>query len=222
MRTRPANQPTVLVAHSPGLDVEAARALATAATLYAKSIAPKSSGEGADSLAPVWGQGWYGISWQMPQMWFQEVGTRPFTMRALAGKVIPMWINDPTGEEARKIPAGQRADRTRVDAGGKRQVLIFRRAAPIGARRNVRGRSVPASYPGAPGRIALRQMAANALTSSGRIARTNVGVRWRHPGITGRGFMRHSLLQVAQAAGLGHPQITSRTHAPTTPAVRRS
>lgn len=203
-RRRGTQIPDTLRARVPGLPAAQARVLAEHAAAHAAQIAPKSSGRGASSIEPVWGEGWYGVRWGEPSMWFNEAGTRPRTMRELAGKgPIPMWIDDPTGREARKIPAKDRTRRTRVDAGGKRQVLIFRRAAPIGARKMVNGRSVPASYPGAPGRIARRK-----TTPPGQIAKANVGVRWRHPGITPRGFMRHSLEDVATAYGLPRPMIT--------------
>lgn len=205
--------PTSIVAQSPGLSAADAQVLAEAATAHAQSIAPKLSGEGAGSLTPVWGAGWFGIAWARDYMWFQEAGIRPFTMRSLAGKIVPMWVPDPTGSEARKIPAGERARRTRRTVDGRRQVLIFRKVSHPGTRkRKVHPRTgvvrhVPASYPGAPGRIAVRKMAADGQTPTGKIAARNVGVRWRHPGITGRGFMRHSLEQVAAQAGLHPPHI---------------
>lgn len=202
-RRRGTQTPDTLVARVSGLDVVRAEAMARAAAAHAASIAPKSSGRGAASIVPVWGAGWYGVRWSEPSMWFNEAGTRPRTMRELAGKLIPMWINDPTGAEARKVKAGDRARRVRRDASGKQQVLIFRRAAAIGARKMVNGRSVPASYPGAPGRIARRR-----TDPPGQIAKANVGVRWRHPGISPRGFMRHSLEDVATAHGLPRPLIT--------------
>jgi hypothetical protein len=203
-----------MVARVSGLDVRDAETLARHAAAFASRIAPKSSGQGAAGLAPVWGPGWYGITWDRPQMWFQENGTAGHVMRSLAGKVIPMWIPDPTGALARDIKPSERRDRTRVDAGGKRQVKIFRRAARLGARKVVNGRSVPQAYPGAPGRIALRQMQANAFTSMGKIAKGNGGVRWRHPGITGRGFMRHAIEAVADAAGVPIASISTMVSPP--------
>ena len=203
-RRRGSQTPNALIARASGVSAAQAEVLARAAASHAAAIAPKSTGAGAASIEPVWGPGWYGVRWSQPQMWFTEAGTRPRTMRELAGKVIPMWIDDPTGKEARKVPAKDRSRRTRTDAAGKRQVLIFRRAAKIGARKMVNGRSVPASYPGAPGRIARRRTEPVA----GQIAKANVGVRWRHPGISPRGFMRHSLEDVATAAGLPRPMIT--------------
>lgn len=201
-RRRGSRIPDTLRARTPGLTAAQTEVLARAAAANAVRIAPKSSGRGAASIVPVWGPGWYGIHWSEDSMWFNESGTRPRTMRELAGKTIRMWIDDPTGKETRKVPAKDRARRTRTDAAGKKQVLIFRRAAKIGARKMVNGRSVPASYPGAPGRIARRR-----TSPAGQIAKANVGVRWRHPGISPRGFMRHSLEDVAAAYGLPRPLI---------------
>lgn len=195
--------PDALIARVPGLNEQQAFLMASAAAHHAVAIAPKSSGRGAASIKAVWGAGWYGISWGENSMWFNEVGTRPRTMRELAGKLIGMWINDPTGKEALKIPLKDRTRRMRRDASGKAQVLIFRRVAKMGARKFVNGTSVPASYPGAPGRISRRT-----ITPPGQIAKANIGVRWRHPGISPRGFMRHSLEDVAAAYGAGRPIIT--------------
>jgi len=119
-------------------------------------------------------------------------------MRSLAGKTIPMWVNDPTGSEAAKNPRAK----TRTTDDGRKQILIFRRAAPIGQRktsvRMVNGlltrTSVPASYPGAPGRIAVNRSQGmirrgdgiDGEGRAGQIATKNVGVRWRHPGLDAR------------------------------------
>ncbi len=206
-RRRGSQIPNTLKARVPRLSAAQAEVLARAAASHAAAIAPKSSGRGAASIEPVWDEGWYGIRWSEASMWFNEMGTRPRTMRELAGKVIPMWIPDPTGKLARDVPAKDRRERVRRDAAGKQEVKIFRRAAKIGARKMSGGRSVPASYPGAPGRIARRR-----TDPPGQIAKKNVGVRWRHPGISPRGFMRHSLEDVATASGLPRPLITpSRT-----------
>lgn len=196
--------PVNLMMEVPGLSDTDAQRLAQEAVRLAQLIAPKSSGQSARDLYPVWAEGRFGIGWRSDHVWFQEMGIRPFTMRNLAGKTIPMWIDDPTGRERAKNPKA----RTRVSASGKTQVLIFRKAAAVGERKNVtrtvEGRlqtvSVPRSYPGAPGRIANRE-ARRPWTSEGRvggvIARRNVGVRWRHPGIMGRQFLRHSINSAA-------------------------
>lgn len=143
-------------------------------------------------------------------VWFQEQGIRPFTMFALAGKTIPMWVDDPTGTEREKNPRAK----TRVTMSGKVQVLIFRKAAMPGAVRKTRRKvadgtyeefTVPASYPGAPGRIGKRE-AAQPWTTPGRvpgaIARGNIGVRWRHPGLAPRMFLNHAITQAAQRGGI--------------------
>lgn len=196
------------------LDPERARRIAVEACLYARNYAPKMSGNSSAKFYPVWAPGIFGLEWQHPYVWFQEAGIRPFTNRALAGKTVPMWINDPKGEERRKNPKAQ----TRRTADGRMQVLVFRRAAKLGQRknvwRNVNGqmirRSVPASYPGAPGRIAVNRsqgiMRAGDIDpgakNPGAIARGNVGVRWRHPGLDPRRFIARALYTAAVNNGL--------------------
>jgi len=60
---------------------------------------------------------------------------------------------------------------------------------------------VPRSYPGAPGRINKRQPAAPDtlfnVGKGGQIAPTNVGVRWRHPGLMSKDFVRQGLVTAA-------------------------
>lgn len=144
-------------------------------------------------------------------VWFQDHGISPFTMRSLAGKVIPMWINDPTGAERSKNPKAK----TRTTASGVVQVLIFRKAARLGSQITKRKRdpktgrmvetSKPASYPGAPGRINRREMGAPHTTPGrlgGAIAPGNGGVRWRHPGIAPRLFLNHGVTMAAQRHGI--------------------
>lgn len=146
-----------------------------------------------------------GMAAHNSHVWFQERGVRPFTMTKLAGKLIPMWIDDPTGRERAKSPKAQ----TRTTASGKTQVLIFRKAAKIGARRMVKRNdafvNVPASYPGAPGRIDIRE-APSPHTSigkvGGQIAKGNIGVRWRFPGMQPRKFLEQGLLMSAYGHGL--------------------
>lgn len=143
-------------------------------------------------------------------VWFQEQGIRPFTMFSLAGKTIPMWVDDPTGTERQKNPKAQ----VRTTLSGKTQVLIFRRAAMPGQTKKVRRKTaggtyeeytVPMSYPGAPGRIARRE-APQPWTTPGRrpgaIARGNVGVRWRHPGLAPRQFLNHAMTLAAEKGGI--------------------
>lgn len=200
------NRLVMRVAH---LDAAAAYRLAVVATSVAQRLAPKLSGAAAASLTPYAADGEFGISWpsDMDYLWFQEKGVKAFTMRSLAGKTIPMWIDDPTGRVARDNPKAE----TRITASGRRQVKIFRRAAKIGqtkqqAVRTRRGgvrqvRTVPASYPGAPGRIARREHGRPHTTAGrrgGAVATRNVGVRWRFPGIEGRGFLHHALQTAAR------------------------
>jgi hypothetical protein len=123
-------------------------------------------------------------------VWFQEQGIRAFTMWSLKGKVIPMWVDDPTGTEREKNPKAQ----TRVTLSGKTQVLIFRRA----------------TNPGAPGRIAKRE-APQPWTTAGRrpgaIARGNVGVKWSHPGLAPRKFLNHAVGAAARWGGIEPERI---------------
>lgn len=178
------------------MGVESAEMLAQAAVETARSRMPKVTGYMASTLTPVWSNNHWGIYFPDRRTWFLERGTQPFTMNSLAGKTIPMWINDPDGEERKQNPKAK----TRLTADGRVQVLIFRRAANKGERklqRDKRGRIVskPRSYPGAPGRIVSR-------SSGGDIAQGNIGVRWRNPGITGRMFLNSSMADTAIEWGL--------------------
>lgn len=172
---------------------------------------PKMSGQAMNRIFPLYGKGFFGIGFLDSYVWFQENGIRPFTMTSLAGKTIPMWINDPTGVERQRNPKA----RTRVTLSGKVQVLIFRKVAQIGATKTVKRRNkvtgtmeatqVPASYPGAPGRIAVRESASPHTTPGrvgGRIAPGNIGVKWRHPGLAPRKFLNNSLTLAAQWYGI--------------------
>lgn len=197
-----------------GIDADRAKFLAVEAVEIARRNAPKLTGVSASRLIPVWGDGVIGIRWLDSYVWFQESGIKPFTMRSLAGKTIPMWIDDPTGKERRANPDAK----TRVTASGKTQVLIFRRAARIGATKQVHRRqggrdvvvTVPQSYPGAPGRIAVRE-APRPYTTPGRvggqIAQGNVGVRWRFPGMAGRQFIHYGLQTACQRHGILPGQV---------------
>lgn len=198
--------PNTVVMEMPNLDAKVARAMAREAVAMAQGSMPKMSGRAARGLSPVFGIGFFGIRWDDDYVWYQEMGIRAFTMRSLAGKVIPMWIDDPTGKERRKYPRA----RIRTTQSGKVQVLIFRKAAKQGERKQVTDRRtgqtrwVPKSYPGAPGRIAIREAAAPNTTAGrrgGAVARGNVGVRWRHPGLGQRYFLHNSLTQVAYFHG---------------------
>lgn len=198
--------PDRLVMYVPDLTEADAQFLAGEALRLARLAAPKRSGDGARNLSAVWGQGWFGVRWADDYMWFQEAGINPFTMRALAGKVIPMWIKDPTGKVREENPKAK----TRVREDGVTEVLIFRRAAHIGQKKKVTRPhpdggthrvEVPASHPGAPGRIAVRE-SGRPWTTPGRvggaIARRNVGVRWRHPGLLKRSFIRQALVTTVE------------------------
>lgn len=196
----------------PNLNPRRARNIANDAVRIARRNAPKMSGAGARRLQPLYGPGYFGIYFPDSYMWFQDHGIRPFTMRSLEGKTIPMWINDPTGAERAKNPKAK----TRTTSSGQVQVLIFRKAARKGQRivrtkvdpitkikRVVEDR--PASYPGAPGRISYRE-SGQPSTAPGRVAgavaRGNVGVRWRHPGLSPRLFINHGLTVAAQQNGI--------------------
>lgn len=196
-------KPGYVYINAPGYSALQCRQMANQALLHARAIAPKLTGQSAKFLRPVSGEGWFGITWptRFDYVWIQEGGSRPFTMRSLAGRTVPMWINDPTGKVARENPKSE----TRVTASGKRQVKIFRKVAKIGQRKReavrdasgrlIRWRNVPASYPGAPGRIARRDTRGRIVTypPSG-----HAGVRWRNPGIHPRQFMEHSLQQIGR------------------------
>lgn len=196
----------------PGLSGKRARIVANDAVRIARRNAPKMSGEGARRLQPLYGDGWFGIYFPDSYMWFQDHGIRPFTMNSLEGKTIPMWIKDPTGQVRAKNPKAK----TRTTESGVVQVLIFRKVAKKGQRvvktrvdpvthikRVVEDR--PASYPGAPGRIASRE-AGKPNTTQGRvagaIARGNSGVRWRHPGLGPRLFLNNGMTVAAQSHGI--------------------
>lgn len=199
-------RPDRLIMTVEGLDARDARRCANQALRIARQNAPKLSGDSAKRMSTVYGIGFFGIKFQDSYVWFQENGIKPFTMKSLAGKTIPMWVDDRDGSLRAKNPK----IKTRVTESGKQQVLIFRKAAQQGERKMVtrKGRggrmetvSVPRSYPGAPGRISGRE-APNPRTTVGRvggaIARGNGGVRWRHPGLTPRYFLNNALTIAAQ------------------------
>lgn len=208
--------PDRLYVLAPGLDRRQTAMLARQAVAFSQSISPKMSGRAAAGIKPYSGVGFFGVRWDRPYLWYQEAGINPFTMRSLAGKTIPMWIDDPLGYEHRANPKAK----TRMTANGRRQVLIFRKAAPIGSRKRsavrdregrlLRWREVPRSYPGAPGRITHREWHPT-RGATGRIARMvsrpHMGVRWRHPGLVPREFMQYAIKEVAQMAGVADTQV---------------
>lgn len=181
----------------PGISAHEARLMADDAVAICRRIMPKASGYSARRLESVYGEGWFGIHWLDGHVWIQNVGARAFTMKNLAGKTIPMWIDDPTGKERQKNPKAPR----RTTESGKVQILIFRRAAKPGQRRPD---GKPASWPGAPGRISQREVG-HPWTRTGRvggqIAPGNIGVRWRFPGLIGRGFLHEALARAAYEHG---------------------
>jgi hypothetical protein len=208
---RIAENPDRLIMLVPNLSGAKARAAANAAVREARRVMPKLSGQSASRIFPLYGKGFFGIGFADSYVWFQENGIRPFTMYNLAGKTIPMWVNDPTGTERQRNPKAK----TRVTMSGVTQVLIFRKVAQIGQTKTVTRRSrltgtvekvqTPASYPGAPGRIGRREAAAPYTTpgkTGGQIASGNVGVRWRHPGLAPRKFLNHSITMAAQWQGI--------------------
>lgn len=202
-RIGPKHRPGSVYILAPGYSADQCRRFSMQALAHARKITPKLTGEGSKGLQPYFGAGYFGIQWpqDLDYMWIQEAGSRPFTMKSLAGKTIPMWVNDPTGKVARENPKAEK----RVTASGKRQVKIFRRAAKIGQRKRVavrdgagrliRWRDVPASYPGAPGRIARRGRGGQ-ITSHAPSG--HHGVRWRNPGLHPRQFMEHSIQEVGR------------------------
>lgn len=198
-----------------GISGGRAHRLANNAVREARHLMPKLTGQAASRLYPLYGKDYFGIGFQDSYVWFQENGIQPFTMFSLAGKTIPMWVDDPAGELQQKNPKAQ----TRVTLSGKPQILIFRRVAKSGQRRTVRKVSrvsgevreytVPMSYPGAPGHIGSplgRREAARPWTTPGRtpgaITQGNIGVRWRHPGLAPRKFLNHAMTRAAQQGGI--------------------
>lgn len=206
------SRPDRMIMIEPGLPPKRAQAAARDAVRLARHLMPKLSGDAARGLQPLYGKGYFGIQWSTPVVWYQDHGTKPFTMKGLAGKVVPMWIDDPTGMERKNNPKAK----TRTTESGKVQVLIFRRAAKIGQRKKVYRRDPktglkilvsdkPMHYPGAPGRIGWRE-AARPWTRPGKtpgaVHPGNIGVWWRHPGIKPRSYLNTSLTQAAQRGGL--------------------
>lgn len=177
----------------------------------ARQRMPRLSGVSAGRLYPVWGDNYFGIGWKDNYVWFQEMGIRPFVMRSLEGKTVPMWVEDRDGSLRRKDPDIKQ--KTADD--GRTLVLIFRRAAKKGERKTVkrvvrgveREVSVPRSYPGAPGRINRRGEGAPRGRMGGKIMQGNVGVRWRHPGLASRFFIHDGILWASRTLGLGYGEI---------------
>ena len=201
-----ADSPVAMFAEVNGLSVVDAATLAKRAAFLARQDAPKLSGKSAKKIYPYWGPGFFGVKWADAYVWFQDQGIKPFTMSSLEGKTIPMWINDPTGREQADNPKAK----TRTRADGVTQVLIFRTVGKKGSTKQVKQNGHwstrrNTNYPGGPGRIALREAARPFTTPGrvgGRIAKGNVGVSWRHPGLTARNFLYHGIDSAARENGL--------------------
>lgn len=202
--------PDRLVMFVPGLNPNRAMAAGNLAASESRKNMPKATGESARRIQPLYGKNYFGVRWLDPWVYYQEKGIRGFTMKSLAGKTVPMWIKDPTGQVRAKNPKAE--VRTRAD--GVIEVKIFRKVARIGQRRQVyRTDPVtgikrlvddkPASYPGAPGRIANREGGTPAPGKvAGQIASGNIGVRWYHPGIAPRLFLNNAMAVAAQRVGI--------------------
>ena len=204
----------------PGMDIEQAELVATKALERTKDYLPRATGGSSATLATIFGHEWFGLEWDADAIWYQEEGIKPFTMRSLAGKTIPMWVKDRDGSMRTKNPKIKQ--RTRADTG-EIEVLIFRKAAQLGARKEsckvIKGKlvqqNVPASYPGAPGRIAvnrsqgvIRQGDVDPNASNpGQIAKKNVGVRWRHPGLDAGRYMVRGMTDAAEYFGYPVQQV---------------
>lgn len=204
--------PDRLIMKIKGLEMSKAYEMAFQATSEARRQMPKVTGAAADRIEPVYGPGFFGVMWQDKYVWYQDRGIRAFTMNSLAGKTIPMWVNDPGGAIKAKNPKAK----TRTTVDGRQQTLIFRKAAKKGTRiqkfhkdPNTGAKYLvsdkPASYPGAPGRIGSRNAAGtkdeNGNSIGGQISKGNTGVRWRHPGLEPRLFLNNSLTTVSQRYG---------------------
>jgi hypothetical protein len=208
--------PDRMIYVAPDMEVEQCYEAAQLAVAHAQALCPKLTGTGASGIRPIFGEGYFGLTWTMPYIWVQNTGAKPFLMRSLAGKTIPMWVDDPIGTTIRDNPKAK----TRTTASGRTQVLIFRKAAPIGSRKTVKRKGpggatisvdVPRSYPGAAGRIAQREAAAPYTTPGklgGRVAAGNIGIRWYFPGLSPRSFLEEGLQRAASHMGArGHISV---------------
>jgi hypothetical protein len=210
-----ADTPVAMFAEINGLSITDAATLAKRATFLARQNAPKLSGRSAKRIYPYWGEGFFGVKWADTYVWFQDQGISPFTMSSLEGKTIPMWINDPTGTEQAANPKAE----TRTRADGVTQVLIFRKVGKKGSTKQVKRNGhwstrLNTNYPGGAGRIAIREAAKPFTTAGrvgGRIAKGNVGVSWRHPGIEPRNFLYHGIDTAARENGIYVRNIFSET-----------
>lgn len=196
--------PDRMVMRAEGFSEQDTRYLAIDAAYTARMTMPRVSGATASHLVPIYQQGWFGVYFPDSWTWFMEQGSGPRTMRSLAGKTVPMWVYDEDGQ----LRAKNKKIRVRTTQDGRTQVLIFRKAAPIGQRKQVRRRNkatgemetvwTVASYPGAPGRINRRSSGQGwGNGEPGQIGRGNTGVRWRHPGLRALQFLNAAIAGVA-------------------------
>jgi hypothetical protein len=205
------DHPDRMIMLVPGLKMANAQIIAGQAVRQAQITSPKMSGDSARRLEPIFGNGFFGIYFPDSVSWFQDHGIRAFTMTSLQGKTVPMWIDDPTGQERQKNPKAK----VRTTASGKVQILIFRKVAMKGSRKTSykidkrSGAKVlvtkPASFPGAPGRINRRETGAphtRAGKVAGAIAPGNSGVKWRHPGLAPRMFLNNAMTLAAMWGGI--------------------
>jgi hypothetical protein len=210
-------------------DGEPTSELAARAVAAAQEVMPKVTGHLAGTLRPIFGSNFFGIYFPDRRIWFLEQGTRAHTMHSLAGKTVPMWIDDPSGSVRRENPKAK--VRTTVD--GRTQVQLFRRVGTKSGYRAWQSKVIRMTrsgvrvarykYPGAAGRIARRE-AAKPLTSAGRtggrIARGNVGVAWRNPGIQGRQMLNFAMTIAAEESDIDLTHLFLVDEATFSPLVR--
>lgn len=72
------------------VDAHKAQQIAYTAVTIARLHAPKLTGASSSRLEPVYGDGYFGVFFPDPYVWFQDHGISPFTMRSLAGKAQPL------------------------------------------------------------------------------------------------------------------------------------
>lgn len=201
--------PDRMVMRAEGFGENETRFLALDAVYTARTTMPRVTGASASRLVPIYQDGWFGIYFPDNWTWFMEQGTGPRTMRSLAGKTVPMWVYDEDGQ----LRAKNKRIKVRTTQDGRTQVLIFRKAAQLGQRKQVRRRNrltgemetvwTVASYPGAPGRINRRSSGMGwGQGAAGQIAPGNSGVRWRHPGLRALQFLNAAVAGVAFRANI--------------------
>ena len=209
------DSPRQAVLGVPGLSAEDAEDVAERAVALTRQYLPRATGAAAATVFPIFGPEWFGVEWQHDSIWFQELGTKPHTMRSLAGKTIPMWVKD---RDFKLRTANPNIETRQREDTNETEVLIFRRVAKQGQRReewkmidgSLQMVSKPMSYPGAPGRIAVNRSRGimregdtmYGSSNPGRIAKGNVGVRWRHPGLEAGRFVMNGVVDAAEEYNL--------------------